>query len=53
MQEKAVYGILATSSCKNGKFLVSIIGDSVINCDEIIEEAKTVPTTFNEKKFNL
>ena len=24
--------------------------DSVITCDEIIEETKTVPTSFNEKK---
>ena len=43
---------------KNGKYLASIIDDSVITCDEIIdaegklfdEETKTVPTKFNEKK---
>ena len=28
----------ATCSCKNGKYVESIIGDSVIACDEIIEE---------------
>ena len=28
---------LATCSCENGKYLVSIIGDSIITCDEIIE----------------
>ena len=41
----------ATCSCKNGKYLASIIDDSVIMCDKIIEEeTKTVPTNFNEKK---
>ena len=41
-----------TCGCKNGKYFVSIIDDSVITCDEIIgvEEAKTVTTNFNEKK---
>ena len=32
----------------NRKYLASIMDDSVITCDEIIEE--TVPTNFNEKK---
>ena len=40
---------LATCSCKNGKYLLSIIDDSMIKCDEIIEETKTTPTNFNEK----
>ena len=31
-------------SCKNGKCLASIIDNSVITCDDIIEETKTVPT---------
>ena len=47
----------ATFSCKNGKYLASIIDDSVTMCGEIIdaeaksnvEEAKTVATNFNEK----
>ena len=39
----------ATCSCKNDKYLASIIDDSVIMCDEIIEETKTVKTNFNEK----
>ena len=51
----------ATCSCKNGKYLASIIAKSVITCDEIIdaeaktydEETKTVTTNFNEKKCNL
>ena len=46
-----------TCSCKNVKYLGSIIYDSVITCDEIIdveaksheEETKTVTTNFNEK----
>ena len=32
----------ATCSCENGKYLASIIDDSVITCDEIIEETKNV-----------
>ena len=39
----------ATCSCKNGKYLASITDDSVIMCDKIVEETKTVPTMFNEK----
>ena len=40
-----------TCSCENGKYLVSIIDDNlVMNCDEIIEETKTIPTNFYEKK---
>ena len=39
----------AKFSCKNGKYLASIIDDSVIMHDGIIEETKTVPTNFNEK----
>ena len=43
--------------CENGKYLASIIDDSVITCDEIIDaetkscdkERKTVTTNFNEK----
>ena len=38
----------ARCSCKNGKFLASIIDDSVITCNEIKEEIKTVITNFNE-----
>ena len=51
----------ATSSCKNEKYLASIIDDSVITCDELIdanaksykEETKTIPRNFNEKKTCL
>ena len=36
-----------TCICENGKYLASIMDDSVITCDEILEA--TVPTNFNEK----
>ena len=40
----------ATCSCENAKYLASIIDDSVITCDKIIdEETKTVTTNFSEK----
>ena len=43
-----------TCSCKNGKNLGSIMDDSMITCDEIIEsydeEAKAFSTNFNETK---
>ena len=46
----------ATSNCENGKYLTSIMDDSAIICDEIIdregksndEETKAVPKNFNE-----
>ena len=41
----------ATCSCENGKYLASIIDDSVITCDEIIAEIKTLPANFNEKNI--
>ena len=37
-------------NCKNGKCLATIMDDSVITCDEIIDVEKT---DFNEKKCNL
>ena len=41
----------ASYSCKHSKYLASIIDNSAITCDEIIEEeTKTVTTNFNEKK---
>ena len=49
-----------TCSCENGKYLGSIIRDSVTMCDEIIEvtqatptkpvPTKTIPTNFNGKR---
>ena len=44
----------ATCNCENGKNLASIMDDSAISCDEIIEsydkEANIILTNFNEKK---
>ena len=34
----------AANSCKNGKYLASIIDNSVLKCDETIETRKTAPT---------
>ena len=39
----------ATCNCKNGKYLASIMDDSMITCDEIIESYDE-ETNFNEKK---
>ena len=39
----------APCSCENGEYLASIINDSEIMWDEIIEETKRVPTNFNKK----
>ena len=39
----------ATCSCEHCKYVSSFTDDSVITCDEIMEEAKTFITNFNEK----
>ena len=40
----------ATCSCENDKYLESIMDDSAIRCNQIIEEeTKAVTTIFNEK----
>ena len=43
-----------TCSCKNGKYLLSIMDDLGITYDEVIEpynkETKTIPANFNEQK---
>ena len=40
----------ATCSYENGKYLSSILDDSVITCGEVIEKIKTVPSNFIERK---
>ena len=44
----------ATCNCENGKYLASIMDNSTIKSDEIMEssdeEIKTIPTNFTEKK---
>ena len=39
----------ATCSFENGKYLASVIEDSVITSDKILEETETVATNFNLK----
>ena len=46
--EKIYIWNLSTCTCENGKYLESIIGDSEITCDEIIEATKP----FEQKKFD-
>ena len=51
----------STYSCENGKQLASIVDDSAIMCNEIIdaggklnnEETKIIPTNLSEKKHSL
>ena len=43
----------ATSSCENGKYVRSIIDDSVITGDEIIKETKTDPAKSTSTKTFL
>ena len=43
----------ATGSCENIKYVGSIISNSLITCDEVIEMRKTIPASFNEKDCNL
>ena len=45
--EKGYFWNPATCSCENGKYLTSITDYSVITCDEIIEETKTISINFN------
>ena len=52
---KKIFWNPATCNCENGKYLASIMDDSVIICDEVIksydEEIKTIPTYFNKKNI--
>ena len=48
-KKKNCIWILATCNCKQGQYVGNIIDDSVITCDEIIEETKTLPTNFKDK----
>ena len=45
------------AKCQNGKYLPSIMDDSAIIGDEVIEsydeEIKTIPTSFDEKKKSI
>ena len=51
--EKDYIWNLCTCSCENGIYLASIMVDSEIMCDEVIEsynKETTIPANFNEKK---
>ena len=48
--KNVIFGILLHIVIKVVNYLASIIVDSVITCDKIIEETKTVSTNFNSKK---
>ena len=54
MYVKGLYFSPATCSCKNGKYLASIMDDSAITCDEVIvsynEKAKPITTKLDEMK---
>ena len=53
MSEKCYIWNPAICNCENGNYLVSIIENSVITCNEIKEETKPVPTNINEKKSSV
>ena len=48
--KKDYIGNSTTLTCENGKYLASVVIDSVITCGEIIEMTKTIPTKLNAKK---
>ena len=60
--KKIIFGTLyvvgtlyvAISSCENGNYFPSVLDDSAITCDEIIEPrnegTKPIPTNFSKKK---
>ena len=53
MWKKIIFGILLHVVAKHGKYLASIIDDSVITCYEIIEAvARSYQRNFNEKNAN-
>ena len=49
-----IWHVASTCSCENGKYLASVMDDSAIACDGVLEshdkETKTIPTNFNERK---
>ena len=53
MCKKDYFWNSAKCSCKNGKYLRSIIGNSVVICDEIIEEIRPIPTGTISTKCTL
>ena len=43
----------ATCKCKNGKYLASIIDDSVITCDAVINYKNLLTNSIQETKFGF
>ena len=41
-----------TCSCENGKSFASTIDDSMIACDEIVDETKNIPKKCITKNMN-
>ena len=50
MWEKVYIWNCATCSCEDGKYLETIIDNSVIVSAEIIEDTTTISINFNEKR---
>ena len=50
--KKIIFGILVCVLGKSGKYLGSIICDSVIRCDETMKATKTFPIKTVPKNFN-
>ena len=51
--KKGYFSNPAKCSCNNGKDIGSIIADSVVICDEIIDTTETIPTERTSIKFIL
>ena len=48
--EKKIIWNASTCTCENGKYSGSIIRDSVVTCDKVIEVSKIIPTKANPTK---
>ena len=51
MCEKKIIWNASTCTCENGKYSGSIIRDSVVTCDKVIEVSKIIPTKTNPTKL--
>ena len=57
-EEDCIWNLSSTCACENDKYLVSIIGNSIVTWDEIIKVVaksykhprKTTPINLNEKR---
>ena len=53
MYEKDYISNHTICNCGNGEYLASVIDDSVIKFGEVIEETKSIPINFNDKKITV